>query len=145
MPYVCAHFSLCIAPRILDFSQNLFKILAFSDAKSPTFLHIFVPTTPRIWGYLQDFPSSDAKFLQFFHILGPTAPNICVHRILSSSDANLLQSFHFLASLYRHRRAFAPLQQELLFFTGFSLFYIFPHVWPCCTKNPWGFHKSFLF
>ena len=47
-----------------------------SDAKFPTFFHIFGPIAPRILGFSQDFLSSDVTFPTFVRLFGAIAPRI---------------------------------------------------------------------
>ena len=137
IPYIFPQFGPCIAPRILDFSQNL----AFSDAKLPTFCHIFGPTVPNLVGFSQDVPSSDARFHMFFHILAPLHQKMCLgfSQDFPSSDAK-----------YPHSIFLAPLYQKLLGFHSAFLFWckishIFPHFGPYCAKNLSTFTGFFLF
>ena len=114
---------------------------------------------PHVWPHclFAGFSLFWCKLSWVFPDFCPSAPNILGFFIgFSSSDANLLQSFHFLGPIvqessgsYRFSCIFLHLWPHCTrnprFFTGFSLFFVFPQFWPCCTKNPWIFHKSFLF
>ena len=117
-------FGPCIAPRNLDFSQNL----ALSDARCPTLLpHVWPYCTKTCWvfstflallhqkmplGFSQDFPFSDAKF-PTFHIFGPTVPKI----------VGFSQEFSLLMQI----------------FTCFSTFLALLH------QESFNFHRIFLF
>ena len=89
----------CIAPRILDFSQELglfwCKVsMVFSPAHQESFVFHRSFALLKIHDFFTGFSPSDATFPALFHSLGPIAPGI-LGFLFPSSDEKSYISPHF--------------------------------------------------